>query len=123
MTSPLLSSTLTSSCSVKLSTLVNKINLVVTNRRNASIILDFQKYMQERGSSENHQVNNLKVALDFAKYLGPSMFYEIKNREQVVSFPNRKIKLSQEDPDKRWITTWNHSRVVKEGVPKKASSC
>jgi hypothetical protein len=105
MTSRMLSSTLTSSCSVKLSTLVRKINLVVTNRNNASIILDFQKYMEERGSSENHQVNNLKVVMDFAKYLGPIMFYDIKDREQVVSFLNGKIKSSQEDPDKRWITT------------------
>jgi hypothetical protein len=27
--------------------------------------------MKEKGSSENHQVNNLKVVIDFAKYLGP----------------------------------------------------
>jgi hypothetical protein len=28
--------------------------------------------MQEKGSSENHQVNNLKVAIDFANFLGPN---------------------------------------------------
>jgi hypothetical protein len=27
--------------------------------------------MKEKGSSENHQVNNLKVVIDSAKYLGP----------------------------------------------------
>jgi integrase/recombinase XerD len=64
--------------------------------------------MEEKGSSENHQVNNLKVVMDFAKYPGPITFYEIKNREQVISFLNRKIKSPQQDPDKRWITTWNH---------------
>jgi len=37
-----------SSCSVKLSTLVKKINLNVPNRKNASIIFDFYKYMEEK---------------------------------------------------------------------------
>jgi hypothetical protein len=33
--------------------------------------------MQEKGSSDNHQVNNLKVAHDFANFLGPDItFYE-----------------------------------------------
>jgi hypothetical protein len=87
MTSESFSSSLPfSSCSIKLSTLVRKISLTVANPKNASIILDFHKYMQEKGSSENHQVNNLKVVMDFAKFLGPIMFYEIQNRELVISF-------------------------------------
>jgi hypothetical protein len=102
------SSSSSSSCSVKLSTLVKKVNLVVQNTENQSTILEFYNYMQEKGSSENHQVNNLKVVIDFAKFLGPVSFYDIKKREQVISFLNQKIKSSEEDPDKRLITTWNH---------------
>jgi integrase/recombinase XerD len=102
------SSSSSSSCSVKLSTLVKKVNLVVQNTENQSTILEFYNYMQEKGSSKNHQVNNLKVVIDFAKFLGPVSFYDIKKREQVISFLNQKIKSSEEDPDKRWITTWNH---------------
>jgi integrase/recombinase XerD len=64
--------------------------------------------MQDKGSSENHQVNNLKVVMDFAKFLGPTMFHEIQNRELVISFLNMKIKSAEVDPEKRWITTWNH---------------
>ena len=45
-----------SSCSIRLHTLVLKINNVIPNGKNASVIFDFQKYMQEKGSSENHQV-------------------------------------------------------------------
>jgi integrase/recombinase XerD len=97
-----------SSCSVKLSTIVNKINFV-TNKENSSIINDFYNYMQEKGSSENHQVNNLKVVIDFSNFLGPTTsFYDINRKEQLTSFLNRKIKSSDIDPDKRWITTWNH---------------
>jgi len=89
----LFNSSVSSSCSVKLCTLVEKINLAIVNQQNASIILDFHKYMQEKGSSENHQVNNLKVVIDFAKFLGPTMLYEVENREQVISFLNGKSRL------------------------------
>jgi pimeloyl-ACP methyl ester carboxylesterase len=33
-------------------------------------------------------------------------FYEIKTKEQVLEFLDTKIKSYNEDPDKRWITTW-----------------
>jgi CheY-like chemotaxis protein len=65
--------------------------------------------MQEKGSSENHQVNNLKVVINFANFLGPNItFYNICKKEQITSFLNTKIKSSDIDPDKKWITTWNH---------------
>lgn len=64
--------------------------------------------MQEKGSSENHQVNNLKVVIDFAKFLGLLSFYDVKKREQIVGFLNEKMKPIEQDPDKKWITTWNH---------------
>src|SRR5574339_588237 len=104
-----MSSSPSSSCSVKLSTIVdNKIGLV-PHKENSFIIYDFYKYMQEKGSSDNHQVNNLKVVIDFANFLGPDItFYELNKREQIVSFLNTKIKSSDIDPDKRWITIWNH---------------
>jgi integrase/recombinase XerD len=104
MISSIESSTSISSCSVKLSTLVKKINLTIHNRKNASIILDFHKYMQEKGSSENHQDNNLKVVMDFAKFLGSISFYDSMKREQVISFLNTKIKAPDVDPDKRWLS-------------------
>jgi hypothetical protein len=64
--------------------------------------------MQDKGSSENHQVNNLKVVLDLAKFLGEVTFYDVKKREQIISFLDKKIKDADADPEKRWITTWNH---------------
>lgn len=108
MKSATVSSASFSSCSINLATIVKKINPTIRNHKNASIILDFYKYMQEKGSSENHQVNNLKVVMDFAKFLGPVSFYDVKKREQLISFLNTKIKTHDIDPDEKWITTWNH---------------
>ena len=31
-----------------------------------------------------------------------------QRREQVIKFLDTKIKTIEEDPDARWITTWNH---------------
>ena len=64
--------------------------------------------MRDKGSSENHQINNLKVIIDFTRFLGPEGFYEITMKDQITSFLNTKIKDDQHDPDKKWITTWNH---------------
>ncbi|HEU4483741.1 MAG TPA: hypothetical protein VFR65_11890 [Nitrososphaeraceae archaeon] len=49
-----------SSCSIKLSTIVNNKISIVPNKENSAIVYDFYNYMQEKGSSENHEVNNLK---------------------------------------------------------------
>ena len=93
--------------SIKISTLVSKVDSL-SNKENAAIIMDFYKYMQDKGSSENHQINNLKVVIDFTKFLGSEGFYNISKKEQITSFLDTKIKNPQRDPDKRWITTWNH---------------
>ncbi|HEX6645737.1 MAG TPA: hypothetical protein VF047_01010 [Nitrososphaeraceae archaeon] len=45
----------TSSCSVKLSTIVNNKISLVPNKENFAIIYEFYNYMQEKGSSENHR--------------------------------------------------------------------
>ena len=93
--------------STKISTLLAKVDFL-PNKKNASIILDFYKYMLDRGSSENHIINNLKIILDLALFLGPQGYESIKKREQILSFLNKKIKDIKLDPERRWITTWNH---------------
>jgi hypothetical protein len=65
--------------------------------------------MKSNGCSDHHQNNNLKVAVAFAKFLGTDItFYDVNKKEQVIAFLDTKIKSSDQDPDKRWITTWNH---------------
>ncbi|MGC2597499.1 MAG: hypothetical protein WA395_05145 [Nitrososphaeraceae archaeon] len=64
--------------------------------------------MKSNGCSDHHQNNNLKVVISFAKFLGPSSsFYDIKKKEQIIAFLDTKIKSTEQDRDKKWITTWN----------------
>ncbi len=92
----------------KLSTIVNKID-EIPNKENRKSVEEFLQYMQLNGSSENHQINNLKCIIFFAKYLEKDVeFFDIKKKEQIVSFLNTKMKTFDEDPGKKWIGTWNN---------------
>src|SRR5581483_2630188 len=74
----------------------------------ASLISEFYQYLVDNGSSERHQNNNLKAMIAFAGYLGANTtFYDINRKEQILTFLKSKEKSSEEDPEKRWITTWN----------------
>jgi hypothetical protein len=91
--------------SIKISTLLSKVDSL-SNKKNASIIMDFYRYMQDKGSSENHQINNLKVIIDFTRFLGPEGFYSINNKEQITSFLNTKIKDAQHSNPTDTITCY-----------------
>ena len=93
--------------SIKIATLLKKIELL-SNKDNASIIMDFYGYMREKGSSENHIMNVLKVIIEYVNYSDETKLDEVDKREHIVPFLNIKIKDGSIDPDKRWITTWNH---------------
>ena len=92
----------------KLSTTVSKIKNI-PNSTNPAIVEEFHNYMKDNDSSERHQNNALKVVISYANFLGPGIsFYEIRDKEQITSFLDTKIKSVEQDPDKKWITTWNH---------------
>jgi hypothetical protein len=66
--------------------------------------------MKNNGASERHQNNNLKVMIAYAKFLGTDVsFYNIQKKEPIIAFLDTKIKNKEVDPDKKWITTWNHN--------------
>jgi integrase/recombinase XerD len=80
----------------------------VSNPVNAALINDFHQYLIEIGTSINYQNQNLKQIINFARHLGKEKtFYAIRSRDEIISFLNTKIKDSNDDPDKKWITTWN----------------
>jgi integrase/recombinase XerD len=92
----------------KLITTINKIQ-TVPNQTNSAIIHEFYQYMDSTDSSIHHKNNNLKVIIAFANFLGSNVtFHEIRKKEQILAFLNTKVKDSDSDPEKRWITTWNH---------------
>jgi integrase/recombinase XerD len=96
---------------VKLTTTIGKIPSV-PNFTNSTLIRDFYEYMVQNDSSERNQNNYLKVIIPFAMFLGPGVtFYEIKRKELITQFLDTKIKTQEEDPDRKWITTWNHNLV------------
>jgi hypothetical protein len=95
----------------KLSTTVSKIP-TIPNSTNSSLTTEFHKYMKTNGASERHQNNTLKVLIAFALSLGKDItFYDIDKKDQILSFLDTKIKSQEQDPDKKWITTWNHNLV------------
>src|SRR5215831_8448189 len=90
-----------------LTTTISKIQLV-PNSINASLITEFHKYMVSNGASQGHQTNTLKMVIAFARYLGPNCtFQDLHRPDQIIPFLDTKIKNEVEDPDRRWITTWN----------------
>ena len=75
---------------------------------NVCLISEFYEYLKEIGTSENYQNQNLKQIINFARHLGAEKtFYDIRTKDEIVSFLNTKTKDSDSDPDKKWITTWN----------------
>ncbi len=65
--------------------------------------------MQSRNNSDQHQNNNLKVIIAFASFLGVQRsLYNLERKEQILAFLDTKKKSIEQDPDQRWITTWNH---------------
>jgi hypothetical protein len=93
---------------VKLSTTIAKIPNI-PNPVNVAVVSEFLHYMRKNGSSEHHQNNNLKVVIAFANFLGKeNSFSDIKTKQQILEFLDTKVKSYEQDPDKKWITTWNN---------------
>jgi hypothetical protein len=92
---------------VRLTTTVNKISSL-HNSVNSTLLCDLYQYMKSNGASDSHQNNCLKTLLAFATFIGPNKsFYDITRKEHITAFLDTKVKSSAEDPDRKWITTWN----------------
>lgn len=92
---------------VRLSTTLSKISSV-PNNTNVSLLAKLYTFMQTTGASESHCNNTLKSATAFAYFLGPAQsFYDITTKDQITIYLDTKMKNSEIDPEKRWITTWN----------------
>jgi hypothetical protein len=90
---------------IRLSTTVQKI-FSLPNKANSLLLNEFYEYMKSNGVSETHQNNNLKLLIAFARHLGSSNFIDIDKSESVTDFLNSKLKSTEDDPDRRCLTTW-----------------
>ncbi len=61
--------------------------------------------MMLSSKSDKYQNNNLKTMISFEKFLESAISFQSITADQLIAFLNTKIKNSQVDPDKRWITT------------------
>jgi hypothetical protein len=92
-----------------LSCTISKI-ITIPNKVNADIVSEYREYMSNNGASERHQNNALKAIIGYAKFLGENTtFYDIDAKEQITRYLDTKMKSAEQDPDKKWITTWNHN--------------
>jgi site-specific recombinase XerD len=92
----------------KLTTTLSKI-AQVPNKVNSAIIEEFYTYMKDRGSSEQHQNNVLKTVIAYANFLGSQItFLDVQQKNQITAFLDKKVKPPEQDPERRWITTYNH---------------
>jgi hypothetical protein len=64
--------------------------------------------MKNNNSSERHIINNIKVVLNFDDFFHPPNILSDPNEEDIHNFLDSKIKSVKKDPEKKWITTWNH---------------
>lgn len=85
---------------VKLSTTttISKIESL-SNSVNSSLISELCDYMKKNGLSESHINNTLKTNMLFSEFLGGDVsFYDVKRREQIISFIDSKIKNPELEP-------------------------
>lgn len=63
--------------------------------------------MKNSGAGDKHINNNLKIVMGLSNFLEQNKLYEEIKREEIIQFLDSKIKPIEQDPDKKWITTWN----------------
>ena len=92
---------------VKLETTLNNIQLL-DSENNSKLIYEFYLYLRSVNTSESYQNQNIKALINMAKFYGKNIeFIQVSKKEEILSFLNTKIKNKEEDPDGKWMRTWN----------------
>ena len=90
---------------VTLSTTVRNIASKIENSKNVSIVQAYRNFMRDSGKSESYQKQNLKCIISLSIEVKDVPLTSITSKKVILDFLNSKQKL--EDPDQKWITTWN----------------
>jgi hypothetical protein len=91
----------------ELTTTIRNIENTLSNEENVETILQFFELMKKIGTSERYQNNNLKAITAYSKISLAFYFFGASKRQNLAYIFGYKNKVVKEDPDKRWITTWN----------------
>jgi hypothetical protein len=94
----------------KLETILDKVSSI-PNLVNSSLIQEFYQYMVDNRKSDRYKKKYLKALVLFSQELAPNIsFYDIQRKERILEFLNKRIKPKSDDPDEKWITTWNDKK-------------
>ena len=92
---------------VKLSTTIHNIDTKVSNSYNKDVIFTFYQYLKNIDTSENYQNGVLKAIIHFSEFFDSQEFDKISKKEEILKFLDSKRRGKDEDPEQKWITTWN----------------
>ena len=82
----------------------------VENKVNKDLINQFSKYLITKDASANYQRNCIKIMLMFAEFLGRKKELNLTqavSSDDILPFLDSRKRSKEEDPDQKWITTWN----------------
>jgi integrase/recombinase XerD len=80
---------------------------LLTTVNNISRKIPNHEFLKESGNSERYQRDCLKCMISYAVYLNQQDINDVKKKETILSYLKSKEKTIEEDPDRKWITTWN----------------
>jgi hypothetical protein len=69
------------------------------NKVNSDLPKEFYQHMQNNGTSQNYQKDNLKAMIHFAQHIGAatSLYDVVVDNKQIIIFLDTKIKSEQID--------------------------
>ena len=84
----------------------------VENNLNKNLIQEFSKYLISKDTSANYQRNCIKIMLMFADFLQfrrkeKNNLSQVNSIDDIIVFLDTRRKTKDEDPEQKWITTWN----------------
>jgi len=72
------------------------------------IYLEFKDWLEnEQDNSERNWFNYFKVLVLFSDHIGAKHLEDV-TKDDVIAFLDKRKKIIEVDPEKKWVVTWNH---------------
>ena len=84
----------------------------IEDKLNKTLIQEFSKYLISKDTSASYQRNCIKIILMFADFLQSrkeekTNLSQVTSIDDIIAFLDTRRKTKNEDPEQKWITTWN----------------